>query len=93
MSIVVLEAGICETPALFTSACGLEEFAAAGAGTMVVPTAEALATGLSSMLSAPETSKAAAGKLKQIVLERFTWDKQAALYLNLFDSMAAKERR
>lgn len=93
MSIVVLEAGVCETPALFTNACGLEEFAAAGAGTMVEPSAEGLAAGLSSMLSKPEASKAAARKLKHIVLDRFTWDKQAALYLTLFNALAAKDGR
>jgi glycosyltransferase involved in cell wall biosynthesis len=93
MSIVVLEAGICATPALFTNACGLEEFATAGAGTMVAPSADGLAEGLSSMLADPEASKAAARKLKHIVLDRYTWDKQAALYLNLLDTLATKDGR
>lgn len=83
MSIVVLEAGICGTPVLFTDACGLEVFAREGAGTMVEASAEALAEGLSTMLSHEAEVDIAAERLSAVVQERYIWQMQADRYLAL----------
>jgi glycosyltransferase involved in cell wall biosynthesis len=85
MSIVVLEAGICGTPALFTDTCGLEEIAALGAGTMVEVSAAALAAGLAGLLADAPAMRAAAGRLETLVREKYLWEMQAARYVALYE--------
>lgn len=92
MSIVVLEAGICGTPTLFTDACGLEGIAAEGAGTMVEPSAEALAAGLAALLADKASMRAAAARLEALVREKYLWDMQAARYVALYKQILGKAR-
>ncbi|EJL78588.1 glycosyltransferase [Polaromonas sp. CF318] len=92
MSIVVLEAGICGTPTLFTDACGLEGIAAQGAGTMVEPSVEALAGGLAALLAEPASMRAAAARLEALVREKYLWDMQAARYVTLYEQILGKAR-
>ena len=90
MSIVVLEAGICGRPVLFTSACGLEDIAQAGAGMVVEVSAEAIATGLSAMLSNPVTLAVSAERLAALVRERYLWSHQADRYVSLYKRLLAE---
>ncbi|RXZ33742.1 glycosyltransferase [Oxalobacteraceae bacterium CAVE-383] len=90
MSIVVLEAGICATPVLFTDACGLEEFARENVGTMTVVSVEGVAAGLEEVLSNPAATRDSAMRLRNIVLDRYTWEKQTALYVDLFKNLSTK---
>ncbi|SFU91794.1 Glycosyltransferase involved in cell wall bisynthesis [Polaromonas sp. YR568] len=90
MSIVVLEAGISGTPTLFTNACGLEGISALGAGTMVEPSAEALATGLTALLADPTSTRAAAVRLEALVREKYQWAMQAASYVTLYEQILGK---
>lgn len=83
MSIVVLEGGVCASPVLFTDACGLDDVAREGAGTMVSVSAVALAEGLSIMLRNPERSRASAIHLHAIIRRHFLWGVQARRYLSL----------
>lgn len=87
MSIVVLEAGICTTPVLFTNRCGLEEFAEANAGTMVPASVEGLYQGLQKMLSNPDEMKKTAERLNIKVRNEFLWESQAAKYHRLYQEL------
>lgn len=90
MSIVVLEAGICKTPVLFTNACGLEALAREGAGTMVEVSGDALASGLRTMLSNEPEAGRRAERLSAIVSERYLWGIQADRYLALYSRLLTK---
>lgn len=83
MSIVVLEAGACGCPVLFTDACGLSDIAQAGAGLMVSVSAAALAEGLVRALSSPAEQAQRAEKLARTVAEGYLWQVQASRYAAL----------
>lgn len=93
MSIVVLEAGICGAPALFTDTCGLEEIAALGAGTMVEVSAAALAAGLTGLLADPPSMNTAATRLKALVRDKYLWEMQAARYVALYEKVLSGARK
>jgi glycosyltransferase involved in cell wall biosynthesis len=80
MSIVVLEAGACGCPVLFTDTCGLAEIVHAGAGTVVEPDVATIATGLASALTDPQALAASADRLAKIVARDYLWSVQAARY-------------
>lgn len=84
MSIVVLEAGICRIPVLFTDTCGLESFAKDGAGTMVSASVDALAQGLSDILSNGETASRKVERLELLVRKYYLWSMQAERHLALY---------
>ena len=83
MSIVVLEAGACGCPVLFTDACGLSDLAQRGAGLMVSVSTAALAEGLRQALGAPAEQRLRAEKLARTVAEGYLWQVQAARYAAL----------
>ncbi len=83
MSIVVLEAGACGCPVLFTDTCGLSDLAHSGAGLMVSVDTEALASGLVQALGAPAEQRLRAEKLASTVAEGYLWQVQAARYAAL----------
>lgn len=85
MSIVVLEAGICGTPVLFTDTCGLESMASAGAGTMVGATVDELSLGLALLLANQTVLADTAKKLEALVRENYSWQLQAERYKQLFE--------
>jgi glycosyltransferase involved in cell wall biosynthesis len=89
MSIVVLEAGVCGRPVLFTDACGLEEFFRAGAGTMVAVSVEAIADGLLATLTDEPSMRRNATRLHALVHERFLWRIQAERYKGLCEQLLA----
>lgn len=93
MSIVVLEAGACGCPVLFTDTCGLAEIANAGAATMVKPDAAAIATGLASVLSDPQVLVKTAERLAGIVARNYLWSTQAARYESLGREVLAEALR
>jgi poly(glycerol-phosphate) alpha-glucosyltransferase len=75
----VLEAWAAGTPTVMTAACHLPEGFAAGAAIAAEPNVESLARGLSEMLSATDSQRVAMGaRGRQLVAERFTWQKDAA---------------
>lgn len=90
MSIVVLEAGICGTPVLFTDACGLDDVARAGAGTMVRVSPEALAAGLSSALSDRLALSEGAKRLNALVRACYLWRIQADRHIALYEQLLAR---
>lgn len=83
MSIVVLEAGACGCPVLFTDACGLSDLARVGAGLMVAVSTQALTDGLTQALNSPEQQQHNAHVLAHIVADEYLWQVQAARYASL----------
>lgn len=83
MSIVVLEAGMCGCPVLFTNACGLETLARDGAGIEVDVTAHAIAEGIAQVLGDLPAAANRAEVLKSQVQTRFLWSVQAQRYATL----------
>lgn len=83
MSIVVLEAGMCGCPVLFTNTCGLARLAQEGAGIEVDVSARAIADGICRVLDAPAAAAERAVVLKQQVQTKFLWSVQAQHYATL----------
>lgn len=82
MSIVVLEAGVCGTPVLITDQCGFDEIEPLGGGIVVKTDAASIASGLDRMLAADR--EAMGRRIKQVVLDRFTWEATVARYRKLY---------
>jgi glycosyltransferase involved in cell wall biosynthesis len=80
MSIVVLEAGICGTPVVFTDKCGLDDFASNDAGIMVDISAKSIRDGLIKALSDLTCLQQSGEQLRAIVQEKFLWASQAKRY-------------
>lgn len=93
MSIVVLEAGACGCPVLFTDTCGLAEIARAGAGTEVEPSAATIANGLASALTDADALAASAERLAKIVARDYLWSVQAARYEALDREVLSEAQR
>lgn len=92
MSIVVLEAGACACPVLFTDACGLKNFANRGAGVMVGASSEAIAQAMELLLQDSDGKKNMALQLQKIVQEEYTWTVQAGRLINLAHGVSAASR-
>jgi glycosyltransferase involved in cell wall biosynthesis len=93
MSIVVLEAGACGCPVLFTDTCGLAEIAQAGAATMVAADAAAIAAGLAEALADPGGLAQAAERLAAMVARDYLWSVQAGRYAALCGEVIAEAAR
>lgn len=90
MSIVVLEAGICGTPALFTDQCGLNAIAEADCGWVAPATVEGLKKGLELALSDESRIRSTGSKARNYVATNFSWsavlEKYRQLYKKLMNS-------
>ena len=93
MSIVVLEAGACGCPVLFTDTCGLAEIARAGAGAEVEPSAAKIANGLASALTDAHALAGSAERLAQIVARDYLWSVQTARYEALGRAVLSEAQR
>jgi len=87
MSIVVLEAGACSCPVLFTDACGLAGLADANAGMMVAADAGEIADGMARCLADPERLERSGMRLNEIVAKDFLWSAQATRYRQVCDEI------
>ncbi|WP_273439508.1 glycosyltransferase [Sedimenticola selenatireducens] len=88
MSIVVLEAGICGTPVIFSDRCGLDEFARNGAGIEIQANAHSIGQALIQALTSPELMRESGKVLKEMVHKSFLWRTQAQRYRALLKKMA-----
>ncbi|MHC1759622.1 MAG: glycosyltransferase [Negativicutes bacterium] len=90
MSIVVLEAGICGTPVLLTDQCGFNEVEKIGGGLVVTADVKSLTQGMVALLGNTDHLPCMGAKLKQFVLEKYTWstmaDRYRSLYANILHS-------
>jgi glycosyltransferase involved in cell wall biosynthesis len=87
MSIVVLEAGICGTPVLFTDKCGLDDFFLAGAGVMVEVSVDSLCEGLVSILSNAAELHDSCNRLEKMIRGKFLWSSQAQRYYRFYQQI------
>lgn len=83
MSIVVLEAGSCNCPVLFTDVCGLGVLAKRNAGIQVLVDTADIARGLAAALTDPVALKQSAYRLSETVAKDYTWSIQANRYAEL----------
>lgn len=87
MSIVVLEAGICGRPVLLTDRCGFDEIEKINGGRVVPASAEALATGLMTMLGNADSLMTMGRNLEQFVRARFLWNTVVNEYIELYKNL------
>jgi len=87
MSIVVLEAGICGTPAMLTDQCGFSEITAIDRGLETPATAQGIAEGLLRLLRTPDLLERVASNLQDLVLQKYTWSHIVQRYLNLYQTL------
>lgn len=87
MSIVVLEAGICGTPALFTDQCGLNKVADMGYGWIAPASIEGLKSGLVSALSDTMGILAMKQNIRAYVSENFSWHAVIKKYIFLYEEL------
>lgn len=83
MSIVVLEAGACCCPVLFTDACGLAALADVNAGTQASADAVSIASALGRLLDDPAGLNDSARRLANVVAEHYLWRGQARRFADL----------
>ncbi len=84
MSIVVLEAGIANTPVLITDKCGFNDIADIDGGMVVKATVEGLEKGLVEMLKDLSVLKKKGNNLYKYTYDNFIWDKVVDNYINLY---------
>jgi glycosyltransferase involved in cell wall biosynthesis len=74
MSLVVLEAGIVGTPSLFTTECGLDDFAKQELGWIATPTVAGLNSEMRKILANRHSVEAKREPLMAFVKSNFSWD-------------------
>ena len=77
MSIVVLEAGACETPVLISDQCGFNEIDEIHGGVICRAEVDDIACKLSQILSAKDSLPTMAAALNQFVVAHYQWDEVA----------------
>lgn len=93
MSIVVLEAGACGCPVLFTNTCGLSELSDIVAGIEVMPNSNAIAEGILQMTSDSDLRKVSTEILKNKIRSDFSWSIQANKYINVCNELLLENRQ
>ncbi len=91
MSIVVLEAGICGCPVMFTDKCGLSEVLGAGAGIQTEVSKVSIEKALSRFLGDSNSLDLLASLLKNLVNENYLWSLQAQRFIELAHSVVDGE--
>jgi glycosyltransferase involved in cell wall biosynthesis len=91
MSIVVLEAGICGCPVMFTDKCGLSEVLGAGAGIQTEVSKVSIEKALSRVLGDSNSLDLLASLLKNLVNENYLWSLQAQRFIELAHSVVDGE--
>jgi glycosyltransferase involved in cell wall biosynthesis len=89
-SMAVLEALACRLPVVITTACHFPELAEAEAGIVVPPTADGVTDGLRSLLERSPKQRAELGRRgRELVVERYTWNRQAERLADVYRWLAA----
>jgi len=89
MSIVALEAGLVGTPVLLTEECGFDEVEQIDGGRVVPVEASAIAEGMRQMLSQRELLPIQGQRLRQLVLQHYTWREVAQRCLRAYSGISA----
>jgi len=86
-SMAILEAMICGLPVVITNKCNFEDVARVNAGVVIEPNVSELTDALIKLLDNPQLGKLMGENGRQMVLERFTWDKIAKQMINLYEKI------
>lgn len=93
-SMAILEALACAKPVLLTPGCNFPEASAAGAATEVEASISGTTEGLSELLACSSTELERRGRLgRQLVEERYTWERVAASTLDLYRFLCDGDER
>ena len=84
MSIVALEAGICNTPVLLTDQCGLHEIKEVNPILECQVSADSIAISMREILLTPALLESVKQDWKALVSERYSWDSVIDHYLDLY---------
>jgi glycosyltransferase involved in cell wall biosynthesis len=87
MSIVVLEAGMCNRPVLITDRCGFDEVERVGGGRVVPASVDGIKSGLLRMLGDAESLPKMGQRLGEFVRRNFLWEFACRRYLDLFSTL------
>lgn len=87
MTIVALEAAACGCPVLLTDQCDFAAIGDSGGGLIVSCDAQAIAKGMSDMLSNPVTLKVMGTEVQQFVHANYHWDKISDDFIQLFQNI------
>lgn len=87
LSMAALEALAAGLPAILSPGCNLPEAAEAGAGVIVEPAVEPLATALRTLLTDAPKRHAMSTAARQLVRDRFTWGAAAAQLEQVYESV------
>jgi glycosyltransferase involved in cell wall biosynthesis len=93
MSIVALEAGASGTPVLLTDVCGFDEVASIGGGKVVSASVEAIAAGLSEMVSQPKNLHKMGERLQSLVQKKYVWTSLVQQILRLLERILVEAVR
>ncbi len=83
-SVSVLEAMACGLPVIITRQCNFIEVRTRGAGEVIEPSVPQLARSLSDLLAKPQVRKKMGEIGRQLVAEKFTWDKIADQMIEVY---------
>lgn len=87
MSIVVLEAGVCCVPVIFTDRCGLNDLAEANAGCMVSADSANISRGMIQVLSSAQDRQRFTSNLNLIIKRDYLWINQARKYQDVYRAL------
>lgn len=87
MSLVALEAGVLGVPVLLTNTCGFDEIESIGGGVVVEPSAEGISAGLQRMLEDRQELQLKGQRLKDYVLEHYSWSSTVKGLIGHFESL------
>ncbi len=87
MSIVVLEAGISETPVILTDQCGFDEIGKIGGGKVSTASVDGIYSSLLEVLKDPSDLDKMGKKLKEFVNKNYTWSVVIVKYIELYKNL------
>ena len=93
MSIVALEAAACGTPVMLTDQCGFSQVRNIDSRLEVPATVSGLTSGLLQVLKDSEHLPELGARLKEYVLQRYTWSSVVSEYLNLYKKILATYKK
>lgn len=90
MSIVALEASICNIPVIITDMCGFNEIASIDQDLVVPASPEGIAKALSILLLDPSRLQLAGQRCQELAQNYFTWQIQVSKYIELYQRLLNK---
>lgn len=78
-------------PCVITTGCNFSEAATAQAAYVVDINADAIANGLIQCLQAPQQAKEMGDRARQLILEKFTWDRIALNLIEVYTAILNQE--